>query len=196
MENDIEEICITLEIYLQSNNINYNGIQLVDDHKNWPSLNDIRETYLDSLMEEFESYFPDGNLENFEVLSPARMPKANDEVIVRVYGIAEITGLARFFKIDEENCINEWQTLLLSIVKSPNYCTIEKEETDPILFWAQLLAWPEITWQDTIKELIETVLAIPISSAEAERGFSIMNYIRNSRRKSLSGENLQHIMRY
>lgn len=42
---------------------------------------------------------------------------------------------------------------------------------------------------------MQTFLAIPISSAEAERGFSILNHVRNDRRERLSGEHLQGILR-
>ena len=39
------------------------------------------------------------------------------------------------------------------------------------------------------------VLVLPIGSAEAERGFSIMNHIRTKRRASLHGTTIQSLMR-
>lgn len=52
-----------------------------------------------------------------------------------------------------------------------------------------------IAWTDRIRKLIHTVLALPIGSADAERGFSIMNHIRTDRRSRLTPEHLTDIMR-
>lgn len=195
IENDVKTTCSTLERYQRSESIEYKGLELTDDSETMPLLDEIREIYLTSLIEELESYFPDGNLDDFDILSPGKMPKAKDEITIRVYGVAEITNLAKYFNIDEHETLKEWQTLLLSIVKSTKYCSIKREENEALDFWSQLLVWPEIAWGENIKRLIQTVLVIPISSAEAKRGFSTLNYIRNSRRSRLTAEHLEDIMR-
>lgn len=77
-----------------------------------------------------------------------------------------------------------------------NYAqVIKRKETESMDFWSQLLIWPEIVWATNLKRLIYVILSISISSAEAERGFSTMNYIRNDRRSRLTDENLEDIMR-
>lgn len=193
--DNIETNCKSLGEYEASSKVTFNGLQLLDDGGNMPKLSSVREKYLDSLIGELESYFPDGNLEDFDVLSPAKMPKMNDESAARLYGIQKIGNLAKFFNIDEKKGVEEWQVLLMSIVKSNNYCTIKRDEAEAVDFWSNLLSWNEIAWGDNIRKLVETVLVIPISSAEAERGFSVMNHVRNDRRKRLSGEHLEDIMR-
>lgn len=68
-------------------------------------------------------------------------------------------------------------------------------ETKPFVFWSILLKDPSIAWQTNTKKLINTILVLPVGSAEAERGFSIMNYIKSKRRARLLPETLDHIMR-
>lgn len=66
----------------------------------------------------------------------------------------------------------------------------------PYEFWSQLLKnSEEIHWTELTKKLIYTILVLPVGSAEAERGFSIMNHIKSSRRARLNEENLGHSMR-
>lgn len=42
---------------------------------------------------------------------------------------------------------------------------------------------------------MEIALVIPISNAEAKCGFSVLNYIRSDRRKTLTGMHLEDIIR-
>lgn len=187
--------CNTVQNYDTAGLIKYQDIDLLDDIDTMPSLGTVRESFLDELIAELNSYFPDGNLEDFDILSPKRMPNANEEVKCRTYGIIEIRNIAKYFKIDENAVLDEWQTLLLSVVRSKNYCTIKKEETEALVFWSELLKWPDIAWAENIEKLILTVLVLPISSAEAERGFSTLNYVRNDRRTKLTKDNLENVMR-
>lgn len=189
------QACKTLEKYYQSSTVEYETFKMIDDSQRMPSLDEVRDNFLDSLIEELDSYFPDGNMQDFDIFRPSEMPNANDEVRVRIYGISEITDIAKYFGMNQETILNEWQTLLLTIVKSNNYCLIKKEEVESMDFWSQLLNWPDLAWGENIKKLIYTILAIPISSAEAERGFSSLKYIRNDHRTALSPNHLEDIMR-
>lgn len=101
---------------------------------------------IDALSAEFNHYFPDGNLNSFYVFYPVRMPQLDDYVGVRTYGILKIKHLNLFFRIaNDEQVIDEWQALLLSIVSSPKYCQIKNSYTRVMAFWSQFLKWPEIT---------------------------------------------------
>ena len=44
----------------------------------------------------------------------------------------------------------------------------------------------EIAWTDNTKKLIYTILSLPVTSADAERGFSHMNHIHSLRRNRLN----------
>lgn len=62
-------------------------------------------------------------------------------------------------------------------------------------FWTQTLKLEGVSWGLCGKRLVQTNLAIPISSAEAERGFSVLKYIRDDHRSRLTPENLDYILR-
>lgn len=104
-----------------------------------------------ALLDELESYFPDGNLEDLNISSPKRFPQANDEAAARSYRISGISSLANIFKLDEKATIGEWQTLLQSIVKSKNHCSIKRDDAEPVGFWATLLSWTDTAWNDKRK---------------------------------------------
>lgn len=194
--NGAIEKCGSVAKYEASPYVLYHNIELIRDGREGsiPTLSAVRETYLSSLIDELESYFPDGHLEDFGVLSPERMPKPNDQPATRFYGLTEIRNLENLFGLDVEATIDDWQTLLESIVKSNNYCKIKRDEAESVDFWATLMSWKEIIWGRYIEKLIKIVLVLPISSAEAERGFSVLNHVRNDRKKLL-GSNLEDILR-
>lgn len=175
----------------------YKEIILLDDTNEIPNIADYRVVLLNFLLAEFSKYFPDGNLRHFDILNPNRMPGADDYAAARSYGIIEIKSLNDFFKIteDEEKILDEWQKLLYSIVSSPNYCEIKNSKTSVFAFWSRLLKWPEIVWGSKIQRLLYCVLSIPISSAEAERGFSTLKYLRDDHRSRLTNKTLDAMMR-
>lgn len=195
-DSDIDlERCGDVEKYLRSNRIVYKNIVLLDDEDEIPGLNQYRQIILDFLLAEFNEYFPDGDLKKFDVFDPSNMPTPNDYIGIRTYGISKIKELNNFFQIDSDGIIlDQWQELLKSIVSSANYCQIKNGRTTSFAFWSQLLKWPEIVWGDSIKRLLYTVIAIPISSAEAERGFSALKYIRDAHRSRLTPQSLDAIM--
>lgn len=194
---DINERCESLQDYLDSGDIHYQDIRLLDDTDKFPTFKEYKETLLIAILNEFERYFPDGDLSKFDVLDPDNMPLPNDESGTRTYGIVKISEINDHFKISDNDdiLIQEWQGLLQSIVTSENYCQIRTEKTSISAFWSQLLKWPEIIWGERIKRLVKTILAIPISSAEAERGFSTLKYLRDSRRSRLIASTMDTMLR-
>lgn len=195
-KEDIYERCETLEAYLDSDSVQYENVILHNDEESFPDVIEYKNTIFDALLNQFNDYFPDGDLDIFNVLDPMSMPLPNDEASTRTYGITKIADINDYFKItNKDDIILQWQNLLLSIVISDNYCHIRTEKTSISAFWSQLLKWPEIIWDTEIKRLVQTVLSIPISSAEAERGFSTMKYLRDSRRNRLVPKTLDAMMR-
>lgn len=183
MENNDIERCETIEHYLNSDFVTYENIGLDNDEGYVPPITDYKNTILDAILKEFEDYFPDRDLKSFDVLDPMNMPLPNGEASTRTYGITKIADVSDLFQIpDKDELIKQWQELLLSVVQSDNYCQITTVKTGVSTFWAQLFKWPEIVWGENIKWLVQTILSLLISSAEAERGFSFLKYVRGSRR--------------
>lgn len=198
-ESDLDtdpEPCNSQVNYVASQNIIYKGISLMNDESDIPEINEYRTIMLDLLLAEFKKYFPDGNLNYFNVFDPKEMPNVDDYVGVRTYGILEIKELNHFFKISEDDIIlDNWHALLNSIVSNPNYCQIKNGRTSVFAFWSQILKWSDIEWHDDVKRLLFCVLSLPISSAEAERGFSTLKYIRDTHRNRLTPESLDATLR-
>lgn len=190
------EPCETVSQYTRSKKITYKNVVLNDDKDQIPNVNEYRTMILENLLSEYKSYFPDGDLKNFAVFDPMNMPMPNDYASARLYGTTKIKELSKYFQIgDPEKTVDQWILLLESVVASPNYCQIKNGQTSVFAFWSQLIKWPEIEWGSDIRRLLFTVLAIPISSAEAERGFSSLKYIRDAHRSRLTPVNLDAIMR-
>lgn len=195
-EEGDSERCNNAETYLKTSKIVYKNVVLLNDESDFPELNAFRTFLMDALLLEFNGYFPDVNVKNFDVFDPLLMPNVNDYIAARTYGINKIRELNSFFKIgDEKKMIDQWLSLLDSIISSANYCQIKNGHTSAFAYWSQLLKWPEITWGSEIKRLLLTVLSIPISSAEAERGFSTLKYIRDTHRSRLTPESLDAVLR-
>lgn len=68
-------------------------------------------------------------------------------------------------------------------------------KTETFAFWSHFLKETGIVWTDKTQNLIQTILVLPIGSAEAERGFSTLNHIKNKRRSKLTAAHMQDIMR-
>lgn len=121
-------VCQNVDLYINSHSIVYKNIQLENDESDIPEINEYRTILLDLLLAEFRRYFPDGDVKNFDVFDPKKMPGADD--YVRVYGIIQIKELNMYFTIgDEEEILNEWSSLLRSIVSHPSYCIIKNSRT-------------------------------------------------------------------
>lgn len=148
------------------------------------------------MISQLNSYFPNGSLDNFDVFDPKKLPEADDYVAMRTYGLIKIKALNQFFKISsDDTIIKEWQSLISEIVDCPNYCEMKSGQTSVMAFWALALKCEKISWGSNIKRLLHTVLSIPISSAEAERGFSTLKYLRDTHRARLTPKNLDAMMR-
>lgn len=177
---DDTERCETITKYFESEFISYENTPLVNDEENLPMMIDYKNAILDAIVRQYKSYFPDGDVKKFNVLDPMNMPI--DEASARTYGITKIADINIFFKITSNDEITkQWQDLLISMIRSDRYCQIRTTKTTASAFWSQLLKWPEIDWGTEIKQLVRTVLSLPISSAEAEKGFSTLDYLQDSR---------------
>ena len=73
----------------------------------------------------------------------------------------------------------EWVNFLSEIIRSLDFPTMQNVAADkhPERFWSYFLK-ARIPWGSTIRRLIQIVMVLPSSSADAERSFSVLNHIR------------------
>lgn len=179
-ENEFEP-CRTNENYMNSKIVAFNKKLLRDDKNDIPDVSVYRTALIDALLIQFNSYFPDGHLDSFSVFDPKNMPDPKDYAGIRTYGLTKIKELNQYFKIcADEIILNEWQSVIADILVHPNYCVINSSHTTASAFWSQTLKWAD--WKPCVKRLVYIILSLPISSAEAERGFSTLKYIRDDHR--------------
>jgi len=76
------------------------------------------------------------------------------------------------------------------VAAAEEFCSFQN--ANPISFWSHFVG--KLIGRNIVY-LIKVVLVIPIGSADAERGFSIMNHIRTSRRSRLSPSTLDSLIR-
>lgn len=198
----IDVKCSTLDEYYNTDNINivYKGISLqmdpIDPQKGpTPKLDEIRDKFLKALKDEFTLYFPDGALRHFKIFLPTNLPTMERDVLS--YERASVLWLCNYFDVADD-CLQvhqEFLNLLLSIIENDSICTLIQRSTHTWSFWGQVLDMPEVAWTDSTKKLIKTVLVQAVGSAEAERGFSIMNHLKAERRSTLSAKHVEDEMR-
>lgn len=190
------EICETIEKYYAAEELLYSGIPLLDDkaESKVPLLTEIREKFLNSMIDQIKSYFPSSDLNVFKIFRPADIPGDVGQSLT--YGVLEIKKLCAMFKLGEcSELLNDWAKLLESIIENENFCSLRNSKTETYAFWSKYLNENGISWTTKTIKLVQIILVIPIGSADAERGFSIMNHLQSSRRSKLTPKHMEDIMR-
>ena len=171
--------------------VKYNNIEFSDQVYDFPMLKNFRVSLGDYLIEEIERYYPSGTLEAFEVLNPNRMPQRLDEATT--YS-SQIHSLATLLGFSEDEMEEDFITLLTVLIQHHpnkyNEC-LQEPSTE---FWPCVLQ-QQIDIPGAFKMLIYRVLVIPMSSADAEKGFSIFNHIWFNRQTRLTTKHIDDMMR-
>jgi len=186
-------ICESLDTYYSSDIVTFLNEPLGSE-TNVPKIDEIRQQFLTSMIDEIKSYFPTSDLNLFKIFKPVDIPSDISEALT--YGVAEIIRLCDIFRMGEcTQLVKDWGNLLISIIESENFCSYRTPKTETYAFWSHFLNEPGIVWTSLTTELIQTILVIPIGSADAERGFSIMNHIQTTRRSRLTRKHIEDLMR-
>lgn len=154
-------------------------------------LSQLREEFIDAVINHLSSYFPEGSLEMFDALNPASLPlklAAVPDFADKIQNLAERLGSPR------GDTSREYEKILKVLITDhfETYKT-HKSTDSPVQFWGYFLNFKEIHWTDRIRQVITITLSLPVSTADAERGFSIL---KNSldHRHQLTPEHLQDVL--
>lgn len=193
--NDDSQKCKTVDNYESHEHVTYAEVQLIIDiNSGVPYLSEIRNSFLDSIIQEIKSYFPSSDLALFHVFYPSNIP--TEESLSITYGVKEINEFCEIFGMSECNkLLNEWAKLLESIILHEKFCTMRNDKTETFAFWSFFLNEIGVHWTDRTTRLIQTILVLPIGSADAERGFSVMNHIKSPRRSTITNAHMEDMMR-
>lgn len=80
----------------------------------------VRAMFLDEIIAQIKSYFPNSDLKLLKIFCPKNMPDQIGEALT--YGIVEITNLCTVFKMNDcLKLVSDWADRLVSIIDSPNF---------------------------------------------------------------------------
>jgi hypothetical protein len=156
-----------------------------------PKLTEHRNAFIDALKEQILRYFPQGSLAMFDVLEPSRLPGESGSV--HSYA-AKIIGLAQWFEVDPAATAEEFSFLLHSLIDDNKQELCVHSRDDPVVFWSHFLSKPTVVWHENIRKVIESALALPVATADVERGFSILKHIAYDRRSRLTPAHLRNLL--
>ena len=127
----------------------------------------LRPQIVDNLKELLENYFPEGSYADFDVLDPQNIKQ--DRCVTRTYGLDSIRALSQRLGLPTTTTVTEWQALMYDLGKREDFAI--KQAQSASQFWTNMLQDPAMaaSWGANIKKLLRIVLALPASSAEAER---------------------------
>jgi hypothetical protein len=183
--------CTLQEFEEPETDVAFHNVDIPHGNKFKKRLSEIRSSLITSLLTELKSYFPFSEIDTYSVLRPINIPETIADQ--HYYGIEEITKFAMHLQLPVQDTINQWRHLLEYVTQHPEFCDRKKGKTK--YFWHFFLN-PEIyTGGEDIAYIVKSVLVTPISSADAERGFSTLFHIRNKRRARLTRSHLEAFIR-
>lgn len=181
LEDEEETPCGSIEKYEGNTFVKF-GQHILSRGVTFPRLSTIRTTFLNTLLNEVDKYFIPSEFEDYRSFEPRNLPTnilsiADHESIVSIVRLLNKFGLPL-------TTADEWIEVLKSMIASEKFELLQRSK-NPVAFYGHFLADKTITWMPNIERFIQILLVIPIGSADAERGFSILKHIRYDRRSRL-----------
>ena len=174
--------CTTLQNYYTSATVKWDDIEFpIKQRTRNPDLREQRGELIQKLLTEFDKYFPRDQTIEFSIFEPKKLPTSIFDV--DLYGIQEITELSSHLQLDIEESVNQWRSTLRSIVENEEFNKLR--QSSALNFWSYYLAEKNTPWLPEVRKILQAVLIIPVGSADAERGFSILNHAKYDRRSLL-----------
>jgi len=160
----------------------------------YPPCSNMKINYVDLLFNSLTEYYPLRVIGSFDAFDLKNFPTTKSET--SRYKQIEIGQLANYFSLDLTVIMNEWRNLLEILVEKDEKLNNERKHS-PKIYWAIVAGAEWINWNNKagILRLIKTAMVLPVSSSDAERGFSILKHAKYDRRSKLGPENLNAILR-
>ena len=191
------ESCGTIEKYESSTFKAFRGHRLYDGtfrpNSPFKPLSQYLASYVDRLVQNHKKYMLDEQdlLEHFDELDQRLW---NEEEGIPIDVGKPIVAIGEFFQIENFEILDVlWYGLKYQIMDSIFY--YEHKYDDPQDFWSSLLQSGEIRINDPMKRLIEISMVLTTSSADAERVFSVLTYVKNKYRNRMTAKTTEHALR-
>ena len=189
------ESCGTIEKFESSPFKAFRGHRIYDrPNSPFKPLSQYLASYVDRLVQNHKKYMLDEQhlLEHFDELDQRLWNEELHEIPMDVG--KPIVAIGEFFQIENFQVLDTlWYGLKIEILGSMFY--IEHKYDDPQDFWSSLIQSGEIRIPPSMKRLIETTLVLTTSSADAERVFSVLTYVKNKYRNKMATKSTQNALR-
>lgn len=199
LKNNIWKPCSSADMDMYVFKILFNGDFTVftkHDQRSsskWTELQTLRIKLIDALLNEINSYFPEGTYEMFDVFLPSNLPTIAADI--KEYS-TNINKVAIRFGYIPSVTASQFNKVLASILMNEkNQFCILRKNNDPVEFWSYFMSSAVVEWENDVLHLLKISLTIPVGSADIERGFSVMNYVNTEKRYSLTKEHIEDIVR-
>lgn len=170
----------------------YQGIK-VSKHQSIDEINTVKVQYLDQVVNNLQNRFPSETLNVLEALNaifnPKKYPECKNDL--NTYGQKEISILMDKYSIGDSPLINKdilEKNFKFFKLLTFNFKSFEMRDYIKLLISDYKDEFPEFI------KLAKVAITIPISSADAERGFSCMKRIKTDQRNRLKESKLQDLM--
>ena len=150
---------------------------------------EIQDKYCNVLVEHLEKRFPDLPLiKSFQLFDPKQIPSSLEEI--ETCGDNFISELCDHYNIDNCTGKQEWQSLR-SLMRDKEF----KDKT-PTQILKSLSSNDSLrTIYPVLSRFSQIALTLPVSNADAERGFSCMNRVKTELRNRLTVSSLDSLLR-
>ncbi len=203
------EACTTVENFEQAKTIYYKGAllkfgprrsgnrrqgQTTEEREN--KLSELRAPVVNNLVQQVQRYFDHENILNaFNVFDPSKLPDTVREA--QTHGTDNLRQLATYYEENVATLQLQWKEALSSIITDSTFPAL-KASKDPVSFWYHYLKDRNqvVDWQSKqqLQKIIQISLILPAASADVERGFSYLKYMKYDRRSSLLASTVDSMM--
>ncbi len=174
-----------------TNDVTFGNIELIDDSMD--VLDDFRIELIDGIIEELYEYFPSQDYKYIEILNPTEIPLNSSDCFF--YGVTEFRKICELFGFENQTVriTESFQHLLTRISEKSSFHTDRCGHFKD--FWSLQLSDENLPWTFQTEQIIRSILSLPLSTSECERGFSVMKYIKDEKRFNLKPETLEASLR-
>ena len=137
-------------------------------------LSPFLDKFFEDVSKSIEKFMPEQNVLAFESLDPKVWNIENGKIV----RLPKINGVAELFGMNAQLAEVQFTELANKIVNDNWVFWCKHKMGDPAFFWSNVLNNFQIPTE--ISDIIKMTLAIPLSSADSERSFSILNIIKGS----------------
>ena len=186
--NEVDEVLKSLGSVTPGEKTKYKDVEITDNETLRKMFTNLRETYIDTLINNLNERFPSDMLNILEcfdiIFNPSRYPESTQLVH---YGAEQLDTLCKFYQdLLDTTRVTAHFLQFKHLVKSYSSLSFES-------FVRLLINDFSDQFQDFVT-LAKFALVIPVSSVPCERGFSVQNSLKTRVRNRLSPERLNTLM--